>query len=271
MNKSTVAVLIAGVLAISAGAAVSAAASKKNKLSPTAEKFIRSIGIDINSPDVQLAIADGTIETYHSRDELISYSLESLAREKNKSHVTKFIATRALIHKLKTDFEGTQTPPGSLDMKYLTLKERYLVMGKVDSKPMTGVLAIPTGASEPPTTKKAGSAATPSKKKGLSPAAEKFIRSIGLDPQSPDVKLAIAGGTIESPPTTDEPSSHSLESLAKGKFKVRVNKFIKARVLIHKLKTDFEGTPSPVDGVDMEYMTLPERRLVMDKMFPKSK
>lgn len=144
MNKSTSAFLIIALLAFPAGAsetpttkktAAPAAASKKNKLSPAAEKFIRSIGLDIKSPDVQLAIADGTIETYHSRDELISYSLESLAREKNKSHVTKFIATRALIHKLKTDFEGTQTPPGSLDMKYLTLKERYLAMDKVDSKP----------------------------------------------------------------------------------------------------------------------------------------
>lgn len=136
---------------------------------------------------------------------------------------------------------------------------------------ITGLLAISAGASEAPTTKKSGSAAAASKKNSLSPAAEKFIRGIGLDPQSPDVKLALADGTIETLRTADEPMSHSLESLAKEKNKSGVMKFIKARVLIRKLKTDFAGTPIPKDGVEMGYLTIAERHLALDKVYPPTK
>lgn len=136
---------------------------------------------------------------------------------------------------------------------------------------ITALLAVPSGASEAATPKKPGSTAAASKKKSLSPAAEKFIRGIGLDPRSPDVKRAIADGTIETLRTPDEPMSHSLESLAKEKNEAGVIKFIQARVLIHKLKTDFEGTPAPERGAGVEtaYLTVKERRLVLDKVFPK--
>lgn len=130
------------------------------------------------------------------------------------------------------------------------------------------VLAITTGASETPTTKKAGSAAAASKKKGLSPAAEKFIRSIGLDPRSPDVKLAISDGTIKTLRAADEPASYSLESLAMEKNKTGAIKFIKARVLLHKIETEPAGVPrnerGGIDELEMLYLTLKERRLVFD-------
>lgn len=134
-----------------------------------------------------------------------------------------------------------------------------------------GVLAFSTGASEAPATKKPASPAAASKKNKLSPAAEKFIRSIGLDPQSPDVKLSIEDGTIETLRTTDEPMSSSLETLAKAKNKSGAINFVKTRVVIHKLKTDFAGTPFEKNGgfdLDAAYLTVKERRLLNQKLFP---
>lgn len=77
--------------------------------------------------------------------------------------------------------------------------------------------------------------------------------------------------TIETTRTADEPMSSSLESLAKEKKKSGVINFVKTRVVIHKLETDFDGTPFEKNGgfdIDAMYLTVRERRLLMKKLFP---
>ena len=95
----------------------------------TAE-FLRSIGLDPESEDAQVAHQDGTISSIF-RGKPISHSLESLAKEGSKKGVTSFITTRVFIRKLKADFAGTPIPKVGYDGIYLTNDERLLVADKL--------------------------------------------------------------------------------------------------------------------------------------------
>ncbi len=99
-------------------------------LSPEASAFIQSIGLDPNSENVQLAEAAGEIETTYM-DDVVKFSVESLAAAKKKNQLLNFIATRAFVARLKRDFNGTSLPEKNYEALYLTAAERQLVGRKV--------------------------------------------------------------------------------------------------------------------------------------------
>lgn len=106
------------------------ALSGSKELSPQAEKFIRSIGLDPKSKEVMQAAADGTIVTLY-RDDEKRFSLESLALEGAKNGVRMFVATRWFIHNLKADYENTPFLTADYDGLYLTMDERKLATRKM--------------------------------------------------------------------------------------------------------------------------------------------
>lgn len=114
---------------LAALAAVIVLASPSFALSPEAEAFIKSIGLDPNSAAVRAADEEGTISTTF-RGDSASFSLESLALEKKKNGVLAFIATRAFIKKLSGSL-STPFPKTGYDGMYLTKSERGLVADKI--------------------------------------------------------------------------------------------------------------------------------------------
>lgn len=99
-------------------------------LSPRTIAFLKSIGLDPGSEDVQIAHEDGVISSVF-RGKPISNSLESLAKEGSEKGVTSFITTRVFIRRLKADFAGTPIPKVGYDGIYLTKEERLLVADKL--------------------------------------------------------------------------------------------------------------------------------------------
>lgn len=107
-----------------------AAPAPEAPLSPETIVFLKSIGVDPESEDVQVAHKDGTISSVF-RGKPISNSLESLAKEGSKKGVISFVTSRAFIRKLKADFAGTPIPKVGYDGIYLTNEERLLVADKL--------------------------------------------------------------------------------------------------------------------------------------------
>lgn len=99
-------------------------------LSPEAESYLQSIGLDPTSEDVRLAEAAGNVQTTYM-DEPVSYSVESLAQEKKKNGLIRFVTTRAFIHRLHKNFNETKIPKKNYEALYLTVAERELVGRKV--------------------------------------------------------------------------------------------------------------------------------------------
>lgn len=106
-------------------------------LSPQAESYLRSIGLDPASEEVRLAEQAGEIQTTYM-DEPVTFSVESLASEKKKNGLIRFVATRAFIAKLKQSFDTTSIPEKNYESLYLTGDERALVGRKVAMSMLSG-------------------------------------------------------------------------------------------------------------------------------------
>ena len=98
-------------------------------LAPETAAYLKSIGLNPDSEDVRMAEQAGEIETTFM-DEPVTYSVESLARDKKKNGLIRFVATRAFITKLKRNFDSTRIPE-LYESIYLTTDERSLVGRKV--------------------------------------------------------------------------------------------------------------------------------------------
>ena len=95
-------------------------------LSPQAEAYMKSIGLDPRSKDVMLADADGVIVTTYEGDPA-EYSLDQLALGRKKNGVRAFVGTRVFIARIKEDYARTNIPTANYDPLYLTNDERALV------------------------------------------------------------------------------------------------------------------------------------------------
>lgn len=95
------------------------------ELSPAGEYYLKSIGVNLQAPDVVVAIADGVISTTYDADPQ-EYSLDALAVRKQKNGSQAFIGTRSFIKKLKESFANTSIPATNYDPLYLTPDERTL-------------------------------------------------------------------------------------------------------------------------------------------------
>lgn len=103
--------------------------------------------------------------------------------------------------------------------------------------------------------------------RALAPETEAFLVKAGIDPKSPQVRMADEEGPV-STIYRDEEKEFSLDSLAKEGAKNGIKAFVAARDFIRKLKMNFAGTPSPKEGFDALYLTPDERKLAMKKLFP---
>lgn len=95
----------------------------------------------------------------------------------------------------------------------------------------------------------------------MTPETEQYLRSIGSNPQSPDV-IAI---DEEGPVTTSrngDPEEYSLDILAAAKKKNGILAFITTRTFIRNLKKNFSGTSIPKSQYDPLYLTGTEKGLV---------
>ena len=101
-------------------------------LSPQANSFIKSIGINPGDPDVVAAETEGVIKTDYHGDPA-SYSLENLASARKANAVRSFVFTRKLIRQLKANFDTYHlaVPSPGYDSRYLTKSERALVGRKI--------------------------------------------------------------------------------------------------------------------------------------------
>lgn len=195
-------------LAAAAGLAVPATA-----LSPAAEEFLRSAGLDPASEAVRLADQDGTIvTTYYGDPE--SNSLESLAKKGKRHGAASFVHTRGYLRKLKNDYAATPMPSGDFFSIYLTKAEHRFVRRKYAKLPE----ALPS-------------------------ETRAYLRSIGLDPDSEEVHAAESAGTVETT-NGDGPASVSLHSLVREKKREALIRFVAARAA-KEAKTP---TPPPVSG-----------------------
>lgn len=95
-------------------------------LTPPAEAFLVSIGLNPQSEEVLAAEAEGVIATMENGD-YAEFSLEERALAKRKNGVLAFIHTRKFIGQLKENFAGTSIPTVNYDPLYLTVEERALV------------------------------------------------------------------------------------------------------------------------------------------------
>jgi len=105
-------------------------------LSPDAEAFVKSVGLDPASEDVRLAEQAGVINTTFM-DEPVSYSLESLAAEKKKNGVIRFVTTRAFYARLSRD-PNTSVPAANYESIYLTSAEKIVVGNKLAQSMLSG-------------------------------------------------------------------------------------------------------------------------------------
>ncbi|MDD5303818.1 MAG: hypothetical protein PHS14_12015 [Elusimicrobia bacterium] len=99
-------------------------------MKPETAKFLRSIGIDPESKEIALIYSEGPVETSYQGDPQV-YSLDTLAAEKAKNAIKRFITARNFIRQLKQNFEETSIPAEGYDGLYLTLEERKLALKKV--------------------------------------------------------------------------------------------------------------------------------------------
>ncbi len=101
----------------------------------------------------------------------------------------------------------------------------------------------------------------------LSPETEAYLRSIDLDPQSSNVRIAERDGDVVTT-FMDEPVTYSLEKLAGNKAKNQVTRFVGTRAYYARLKSDFKATPPPKakDNYESLYLTVEERREVGRKV-----
>jgi hypothetical protein len=99
----------------------------------------------------------------------------------------------------------------------------------------------------------------------LSPASAAFLREIKLDPESADVRAAVADGKIEALVFGD-PESFSVEKLAKAKKKGALTRFVVTRGFISRLKRDFAGTAIPKESYEAAFLSAEERQLVGRKV-----
>lgn len=100
----------------------------------------------------------------------------------------------------------------------------------------------------------------------MKPETAKFLRSIGIDPESDEIALIYSEGPVETAYQGD-PQTHSLDTLAAEKAKNATKRFITTRNFIRALKQDFEKTSIPPEGYDGLYLTLEERKLALKKVF----
>ncbi|MEQ1918748.1 MAG: hypothetical protein ABL955_06070 [Elusimicrobiota bacterium] len=112
-----------------AALATVALASPSFALSPEAATFLKGIGLDPASATVRAADEEGTISTTF-RGDSVSFSLESLAKDKKKNGALAFVATRAFI-KLLARNPNTPFPKTNYDGMYLTKSERDMVADKI--------------------------------------------------------------------------------------------------------------------------------------------
>jgi len=102
--------------------------------------------------------------------------------------------------------------------------------------------------------------------KALSPEAEEYLKTIGFDPASEDVRLAEAAGEIQTS-FMDEDVTYSLELLAAGKKKKnQLTNFITTRAFMARLQKDFNGTKVPAKNYEALYLTTEERQMVGRKI-----
>lgn len=214
-------------------------AAPAGALTPGTESFLKELGIDSKAPGV-VAVASDSVTAASGE----VYTLDSLAAKRDEHAVKSFLVTRGFLYDFRNDPDSQFPDDEYYNILYLSVADRKFIAKTL----MANFPKVP---------------------ERLSPAAEKFIRGIGLDPESPDVKLAVADGTIETLRKADEPASYSLESLAKEKNESGAVKFVHARVLIHKLKTGADVPRNERGGIEVEsrYLTLKERRLVIDTVF----
>lgn len=98
-------------------------------LSQQATAFVKSIGLDPETGDVFMVEQHGEIKGTYLGDPM-TYSLESLARQKKKNGVIRFVTTRAFISRLEKNFDATQMPTENYDASFLTEEEVALVRKK---------------------------------------------------------------------------------------------------------------------------------------------
>ncbi len=115
----------AGRLSNKAWAASWGAPPVRGKLTPAAEAFLRTNGLDPASPEAAWAIADGVIHTVY-RGDPEEMSLETLASRGKKTAIWSFVATRIYARRLKKNFASTGEPVAEFDPLYLTVEERVL-------------------------------------------------------------------------------------------------------------------------------------------------
>lgn len=117
------------------------------------------------------------------------------------------------------------------------------------------LLAVPAAAVKPKTAPamKAGTAA--------------FLKATGFDPKSKEIALIHSEGPVETTYQGD-PQTHSLDTLAAGKAKNALKRFVTTRNFIRALKANFAETKIPAEGYDGLYLTLEERTLALKKVFP---
>jgi hypothetical protein len=104
-------------------------------LTPETEAYLKSIGLDPASEDVRLAEQAGVIQTTFM-DEPVSYSVESLAAEKKKNGLIRFVTTRAFVAKLTRD--PSVNVPENYESLYLTSAEKILVGKKLARSMLSG-------------------------------------------------------------------------------------------------------------------------------------
>lgn len=92
----------------------------------------------------------------------------------------------------------------------------------------------------------------------MTPETEQYLRSIGLNPASPEVVAVDEEGPLSTTYDGDV-SVFSLDSLASQKKKNGVNSFIGTRTFIRRLKENFAGTSIPKSNYDPMYLTPEER------------
>jgi hypothetical protein len=104
----------------------------------------------------------------------------------------------------------------------------------------------------------------------LSQQTREFLASLGIDPDSAQVKIAEADGEIHTTFRGD-PEVFSLEKLAADKRANAVRQFIFTRSLIREIKAKGEDYHWPKDGnaypdYDGRFLTTEERLVVVDKL-----
>ena len=115
-------------------------------MSSATASFLRSVGIDPQSEPARVADEDGMISTTYDGD-VEENSLESLVAQNKRNGVRNFVGTRALIRKLKVDYDGTSflrvttrdgrfyvAPAEHYDPLFLTPEERELLSRKLDEE-----------------------------------------------------------------------------------------------------------------------------------------